>query len=317
VTLDALIDGYLARLATEVGVSRHTHAAYGDDLARFAAFAAQEFGVTSADRVSRELVLGFQAAEAKRGIGARSQARRLSSLRGLLRFAVEEGVLAESPIAGLRQPKLPRRLPATLSERDVEQLLTASEATRTPLRDRALLEVLYGAGLRVSELVGLTLDRVHFAERMIRVRGKGDKERLVPIGRPAKVALDRYIEQERPRLLRQQRRTEVFLSPRGGRLTRQAIFELLRRLAARAGLEVPTSPHGLRHAFATHLVERGADLRVVQALLGHENISTTEIYTHVSRTQLRRVHAMHHPRERAARSAERRTAPPGEARSRT
>src|SRR4030095_506190 len=143
------------------------------------------------------------------------------------------------------------------------------------------------------------------------------KERLVPIGRPTKAALDRYIEQERPRLARQERRTEVFLSPRGGRLTRQAIFELLRRLAARAGLEVPASPHGLRHAFATHLVERGADLRVVQALLGHENISTTEVYTHVSRTPLRRVHAIHPPRERAARSAERRTAPAGEERSRT
>jgi integrase/recombinase XerD len=305
VNLDALIDAYLARLATEVGVSRHTHSAYADDLARFAAFAAREFGVTTAERVSRELVLGFQAAEAERGIGARSQARRLSSLRGMLRFAVDEGVLAESPIAALRQPKLPRRLPTTLSERDVEQLLGAADASPTPLRDRALLEVLYGAGLRVTELVTLTLDRVHLGERTIRVQGKGDKERLVPIGKPARSALERYLAHERPRLARERKRAEVFLSPRGSRLTRQAVFALVRRLAARAGVEVPPSPHGLRHAFATHLVERGADLRVVQALLGHEQISTTEIYTHVSRAQLRRVHGLHHPRERAARSRER------------
>jgi integrase/recombinase XerD len=305
VTLDQLIDAYLARLATEVGVSKHTQAAYADDLARFSAFAAREFGLTAADRVSRELVLGFQAAEAERGIGARSQARRLSSLRGMLRFAVEEGILADNPIAGLRQPKLPRRLPATLSERDVEGILAASDASPTPLRDRALLEVLYGAGLRVTELVSLALDRVHLSERVIRVRGKGDKERLVPIGRSARTALERYLAHERPRLAGERRRSEVFLSPRGTRLTRQAVFALVRRLAARAGVEDPPSPHGLRHAFATHLVERGADLRVVQALLGHEHISTTEIYTHVSRAQLRRVYDLHHPRERAARSRRR------------
>jgi integrase/recombinase XerD len=303
VTLDTVIDRYLARLATEVGVSKHTHAAYGDDLARFAAFAAREFGVNAAERVSRELVLSFQAAEAERGIGARSQARRLSALRGLLRFAVDEGLLAESPIAGLRQPKLPRRLPRTLSVRDVERILAVADATPTPMRDRALLEVLYGAGLRVSELVTLAVDRVHLGERLIRVRGKGDKERLVPIGRAAKTALERYLAHERPRLVGERRRSEVFLSPRGSGLTRQAVFALVRRVAARAGVEAPPSPHGLRHAFATHLVERGADLRVVQALLGHEHISTTEVYTHVSRAQLRRVHGAHHPRERAARSA--------------
>jgi integrase/recombinase XerD len=308
VTLDRLIDGYLARLATEVGLSRHTRAAYADDLARFAAFAAGEFAITAVDQVSRELVIGFQAAEAQRGIGARSQARRLSALRGLLRFAVDEGVLAESPIAGLRQPKIPRRLPTTLSERDVELLLSAGDASPTPLRDRALLEVLYGAGLRVTELVTLTLDRVHLGEQMIRVQGKGDKERLVPIGRAARAAIERYLTHERPRLLRRGKRTEVFLSPRGHGLTRQAIFALVRRLASRAGVEVPPSPHGLRHAFATHLVERGADLRIVQALLGHEHISTTEIYTHVSRGQLRRVHGLHHPRERAARATRRSTA---------
>lgn len=302
-SIDGLIDSYLARLRTEVGVSPLTYAAYADDLARFAGFAAGTFGVTEAARVGRELVLAFQAAEAERGIGARSQARRLSALRGLFRFAVEEGLIPESPVANLRQPKLPRRLPTTLSEAEIERLLDAADRGPLPLRDRALLEVLYGAGLRVSELIGLTLDRLHLGEREIRVVGKGDKERLVPLGRPAKAALERYIEGERPRLSRDRRRTEVFLSTRGTRLTRQAVFALVRRLAGRAGLEVDLSPHGLRHAFATHLVERGADLRVVQTLLGHQDISTTEVYTHVSRAHLQRVHAEHHPRQRAKAAA--------------
>jgi integrase/recombinase XerD len=297
VSLDALIDAYLARLRTEVGVSAHTYAAYADDLARFAAFASREFGVDAPERVSRELVLGFQAAEAERGIGARSQARRLSALRGLFRFAVAEKQVPENPLATLRQPKQPRRLPSALSEREVERLLDAAERSPTPLRDRALIEVLYGGGLRVSELTGLTLDRLHLKEQLIRVRGKGDKERLVPIGKPGRASVERYLADERPRLLRGERRNEVFVSTRGTRLTRQTVFALVRRLARRAGLEQRPSPHGLRHAFATHLVERGADLRVVQALLGHEQIATTEVYTHVSRAQLRKVYSANHPRE--------------------
>ena len=297
-TLDQLADLHLVRLRGEIGVSPHTASAYADDFARFARFAADEFGVTDPARVSRELVLCFQAAEAERGIGARTQARRLSALRGLFRFAVAEGIVAETPLAELRQPRQPRRLPSTPTERQVARLLEAADATPTPFRDRALLEVLYGAGLRVTEATGLTLDRVFLRDRAVRVVGKGDRERLVPIGRPAVRALERYIEAERPRLAGAGRRREVFLSPRGTPLTRQGVFLLVRRLADRAGFEVPLSPHGLRHAFATHLVERGADLRVVQTLLGHASISTTEVYTHLSRSHLSRVHAEHHPRAR-------------------
>jgi integrase/recombinase XerD len=300
VQLDALIDRFLARLRGEVGVSPNTYAAYAADLARFAAFARARFSVTDASRVSRELVLAFQAAEAERGIGPRSQARRLSALRGLFRFAVGDGIAADNPVADVRQPRLPRRLPATLVEGDVPRLLAAAAQSATPLRDVALLEVLYGAGLRVSEAIALRTDTVFLDERAVRVLGKGDKERVVPLGRPACRALAAYLEHERPRLAGTRRAREVFLSPRGARLTRQAVFALVRRLAARAGVEVTLSPHGLRHAFATHLVERGADLRVVQTLLGHANIATTEIYTHLSRAHLRRVHAAHHPRERAA-----------------
>ncbi|MBU6282310.1 tyrosine recombinase [bacterium] len=309
-TIDQLVDRHLARLRGEVGVSPHTAGAYGDDLARFARFAADSFGVTLASRISRELVLAFQAAEAARGIGARSQARRLSALRGLCRFAVAEGVLPENPLADLRQPRQPRRLPGTLGGGEVERLLAASDGGPTPLRDRALFEMLYGAGVRVSEAIGLTVDLFLSRERAIRVRGKGDKERIVPLGRPACAALVRYIEAERPRLLRDSRRREVFLSMRGTRLTRQAVFALVRRVASRAGLDAPLSPHGLRHAFATHLVERGADLRVVQTLLGHASIATTEVYTHVSRAHLSRIHAAHHPRERGRRAASARRRPP-------
>lgn len=300
-TIDELVDRHLARLRGEVGVSPHTAAAYGDDLARFARFAADSFGMSDAGRLSREIVLAFQAAEAERGIGARTQARRLSALRGLCRFAVAEGVIAENPLADLRQPRQPRRLPRTLGGGEVERLLAASDGGPTPLRDRALFELLYGAGVRVSEAIGLTVDLFLARERAVRVRGKGDKERIVPLGRPACAALARYLDAERPRLLRDPRRREVFLSTRGTRLTRQAVFALVRRVAARAGLDVVLSPHGLRHAFATHLVERGADLRVVQTLLGHASIATTEVYTHVSRAHLSRIHAAHHPRERAPR----------------
>lgn len=297
--LDQLIDRHLTRLRAEVGVSPHTQKAYADDLARFAKFAQEEFSISAAERVGRELVLCFQAAESERGVGARTQARRLSALRGLFRFAIAEGVVEESPLADLKQPRQRRRLPSTLSEKDAERLLDAADRTKTPMRDRALLEVLYGSGLRVSEALGLTLDRIHLEEGAVRVVGKGDKERVVPLGGPAKKALTRYIESERPRLARAGPRHEVFLSPRGNKLSRQAIFALVRRLAEAAGLDSAPSPHGLRHAFATHLVERGADLRAVQSLLGHASISTTEVYTHVSRAHLREVHGEHHPRERA------------------
>jgi integrase/recombinase XerD len=312
VALDELIDRFLARLRGEVGVSPHTYAAYADDLARFTAFASTKFRITDARRVTREVVLAFQAAEAERGIGARSQARRLSTLRGLFRFALEEKILPDNPVADLRQPRLPRRLPTTLGESDVPRLLEVAAATPTPLRDLALLEVLYGAGLRVSEAITLRIDAVFLEERALRVLGKGDKERVVPLGRPACAALAQYLEHERPRLVTSRRCQEVFASPRGRKLTRQAVFALIRRLADRAGIDVTLSPHGLRHAFATHLVERGADLRVVQTLLGHANISTTEIYTHLSRAHLRQVHAAHHPRERAAARVKRRTTEDGE-----
>ena len=298
-TLEEAVSRHLAWLRTERGVSPHTVAAYSTDYARFARFAAEEFGVEDLDRVSRELVIAFQQRQADEGIGPRTQARRHSALRGLFRHGTEERWLEENPVADLRRPRQPRKLPRVLSAADVEAMLEAAVRTGTPLRDLALLEVLYGAGLRVGEATSMTLDRVLLRERAVRVVGKGDRERIVPLGKPACLALERYLESERPKLLVRGRTDAVFLSPRGGALTRQAIFALIRRLAERAGLRQTPSPHDLRHAFATHLVERGADLRAVQSLLGHASISTTEVYTHVSRSHLNRMHEAHHPRERA------------------
>ncbi len=299
-TLEDAVARHLAFLRAEKGVSPHTISAYSTDFSRFLAFASETYGIEDLDRVSRELMISFQQAEANRGVGARTQARRLSSLRGLFRHAFEEKWLAENPLADLRQPRQPRKLPRVLSAEDVELMLEVCARTPTPFRDLAILEVLYGGGLRVSEMISLTLDRLHLSQKALRVVGKGDRERMVPLGKPACQALTRYLEAERPGLLRKGRRDQVFLSPRGSGLSRQAVFALIRRIAARAGIEQTPSPHDLRHAFATHLVEHGADLRAVQTLLGHANISTTEVYTHVSRSHLSRMHEAHHPRERAS-----------------
>ncbi len=298
---EALVDRWLSRLALEVGAAPRTREAYAGDLRTFGAFLVAQMGdKVEIERIGRETVLGFQAWEASRGIGARTQARRLSTLRGLWRFGQAEGVLHDDPLAEIRQPRLPRRLPGVLAPAQVEGLIEACAQSPTPQRDRALLEVLYGSGLRVSEAVDLRLDQLYLRERALRVRGKGEKERLVPLGRAARGALAVYLDGERARFVRTGRVDRVFVSARGHGLTRQAVFALVRRLAARAGIEPAPSPHGLRHAFATHLVEGGADLRAVQTLLGHANIATTEVYTHLSRAHLARVHEAHHPRDRKA-----------------
>jgi integrase/recombinase XerD len=295
VALVELIDRFLARLRGEVGVSPHTYAAYAADLARFATFARARFAIEDARRVSREVVLAFQAAEAERGVGARSQARRLSTLRGMFRFAVEERILPDSPVADLRQPRLPRRLPGTLAEGEVPRLLEAAAASPTPLRDQALLEVLYGAGLRVTEAVSLRLDAVFLGERAMRVLGKGDKERVVPLGRRAIARVKGYLDGARPTLLRGRVSRHLFVTRRARPFTRMGFWKLLRRWALAAGIR-PLSPHKVRHSFATHLLERGADLRAIQMMLGHADLSTTQIYTHVLEQRMRSVYDRFHPR---------------------
>ena len=224
-------------------------------------------------------------------------ARLLSSLRRFYGYLVREDKIKNDPTALIDSPKLGRPLPKSLTEEQVEKLLQAPDiSTPLGLRDRAMFETLYATGLRVSELVGLTLSQVSLTQGVVRVIGKGDKERLVPMGEEAISWISRYLAEGRPRLLRRQSTDALFITARGGPMTRQALWHNLKRLARIGGIQIVLSPHTLRHAFATHLLNHGADLRVVQMLLGHADLSTTQIYTHVAQARLKTLHEMHHPR---------------------
>lgn len=298
--LELAVDDYLQHLTVERGLARNTLAAYGADLGRFCAFAADQ-GRTGVDEVDPPLVLAYASAQAREGQSARSQARRLVALRGLFRYLRREGVVAQDPMQAVTLPRFAARLPELLSRAEVEALL-AAPGTDTPggLRDTALLELMYATGCRVSEALDLCIDRLRLDEALVRLTGKGNKERLVPLGVPAQQALVAWLEQGRPALLakakRQPREQWVFLNQRGGRLSRQGMWQRLRQHAEAAGIDRAISPHKLRHSFATHLLEGGADLRSVQALLGHADISTTQIYTHVSERHVREAYDRHHPR---------------------
>ena len=297
-SLDASLDAFLAHAAVERGLAPRTIEAYGRDLARFAAHLAGA-GVRAVGAVRREHVVGFARALAREGLSPRSRARALVATRRWLRHAGTGGG-ADDPLQGVPLPKSERTLPRVLRPDETEALVAAALPDGPlGLRDRAMLEMLYGAGLRVSELVSLPLSGVDRRAGWLRVRGKGRKERLVPLGEPALEALDAYLAEARPLLARAAaRRSEaVFLSRRGSAMTRQNFFLRLRELARRAGIPSDrVSPHVLRHAFATDLLEGGADLRAVQTLLGHADLSTTQIYTHVSRARLRETVERRHPR---------------------
>jgi len=230
-------------------------------------------------------------------VGPRSQARALSAIRSFHRLLVAERLCTADPTENMGSPRPGRRLPGVLSGGEVERLLRAPDP-RTPAgrRDRAMLELLYATGLRVSELVTLSVNDLHLETRMVLARGKGSKERLVPVGAPAAEAVRLYLASARQALLRGRRTQDLFVTPRGARMTRQGFWKLIGRYARGAGIGKRISPHQLRHSFATHLLAGGADLRAVQAMLGHADIATTQIYTHVDRTQVRRLYDRHHPR---------------------
>ena len=291
----ALVERFLDALWMERGLSRNTLSAYRQDLLTLAAWlAGQGSGLLAAGRAELQ---GYLAHRHATGIQARSAARGLSSLRRFYRHQLREGVLHEDPTALIEAPKLGRPLPGTLSEEEVERLLQAPDPeTVVGLRDRAMLELLYATGLRVTELVELRLDQVSLAQGVVRVLGKGSKERLVPLGEEAMQWLQRYAEEARPALAAGRGTDVLFPSRRGSGMTRQAFWYRIRDCARRAGIRRHLSPHTLRHAFATHLLNHGADLRVVQMLLGHSDLSTTQIYTHVARERLKQLHARHHPR---------------------
>ena len=287
------IEAYLDAAWMERGLAENTLAAYRTDLCRFSRWMAERdgdlLGATRGD------VLEFLASLS--ASPARTIARRLSSLRRFYQYLMRQARISEDPCARVEAPRTGRGLPGALSERQVEGLLEAPDvATREGLRDRAMLELLYASGLRVSELVNLSVEQVNRQQGVVRVVGKGGKERLIPTGESALDWLERYLRDARPELLRGRDDAALFISRRGGAISRQAFWYAIKRYGVVAGIGKPISPHSLRHAFATHLLNHGADLRVVQLLLGHSDISTTQIYTHVARERLKQLHASHHPR---------------------
>ncbi|CDF82459.1 site-specific tyrosine recombinase XerD [Pseudomonas sp. QL9] len=290
-----LIDRFLDALWLEKGLSDNTRAAYGSDLALFNGWL-DERGV-KLEAAGRDLILDHLAWRLAEGYKARSTARFLSGLRGFYRYCLREALIAEDPTLLVELPQLGKPLPKSLSEADVEALLAAPE-TEDPLglRDRAMLEVLYACGLRVSELVGLTLEQLNLRQGVVRVLGKGSKERLVPLGEEAILWIERYMRNARGDLLGGRPSDVLFPSLRGEQMTRQTFWHRIKHHAKVAGIGKSLSPHTLRHAFATHLLNHGADLRVVQMLLGHSDLSTTQIYTHIARARLQELHAQHHPR---------------------
>ena len=294
--LDAAIDAFLDYIKVERALSPHTVAAYARDLAQFAA-ACAERGIDTIEAIDSQVVLDHLIALSSAKLSVRTQARKLVAMRGLFRYLRREELMTADPTAAVELPRYGRKLPDVLTVEEVEALLAAPDTAR-PLgrRDAAMLELLYATGLRVSELVTLQPDQLGLSQGLVRVIGKGGKERLVPLGEEAIRWLQRFIGEARGELLAGQPSEALFPTRRGAAMTRQAFWYRIKKHAQTAGIRQSLSPHTLRHAFATHLVNHGADLRVVQLLLGHSSLSTTQIYTHVARERLQTLHARHHPR---------------------
>ena len=290
------IDAFCDALWLEDGLAKATLDSYRSDLGRLALWLAEHQYEALLD--ARESTLTGFIAHLARNTRATSQARYLATLRRFYRWQVGRGRLVADPTLKLANPSLPSRLPKVMSEKQVEALLDAPDLdTPLGLRDRAMLETIYATGLRVSELVNLKLHEVALNDGVLRALGKGSKERLVPLGQLAIDWIQRYLDESRPEILNGQQTDDLFVTARGAAMTRQAFWQLIKRYALLAGIDpAKLSPHVLRHAFATHLLNHGADLRVVQLLLGHADISTTQIYTHVARERLKSLHAVHHPR---------------------
>jgi integrase/recombinase XerD len=288
-----LIDQFLDAVWVEQGLSENTLSAYGSDLRIFAKWLA---GKPMLEVDGGDLSM-FLASRYKEGIGDRSSARILSSLRRFYGYYIRENSIKVDPTALIESPHIGQPLPMSLSEKDVELLLDAPEVTHAlGFRDRAMLEMLYATGLRVSELVNLKFEQISFRQGVVRIIGKGNKERLVPVGEEAMSWLEDYMSQARKTILGERQCDYLFVTNRADSMTRQAFWHIIKRHAKKAGINKELSPHTLRHAFATHLLNHGADLRVVQLLLGHSDLSTTQIYTHIARERLKELHSKFHPR---------------------
>lgn len=289
-----ILDTFIDQLWLEDGLARNTLESYRRDLAQLAEWLEKRNALLlTASQTDLESYLAFKSPQSK----PRSIGRLIASMRRFYRYWLRKGKVNADPTLQLDSPKLPRSLPKSLTEDDVVALLKAPDENQPlGLRDRAMLETLYATGLRVSELVNLKVSEVSVYDSVLRVTGKGDKTRLVPLGEEAVDWIQRYIDEARPQILNGQLDNSLFVTQRGSAMTRQSFWYIIKRYALIGGVRKPMSPHTLRHAFATHLLNHGADLRVVQMLLGHADISTTQIYTHVARERLKQLHAKHHPR---------------------
>ncbi len=294
VGFDGALDDYIQHLRVERGLSQHTVDGYARDLARFGDRLEDE-NIALA-KIDEGTVAGYLVSLSQKGLSARTQARALSAIRGFFRFLVQEGWHSRDPTELLEGPRLLRRLPDVLNRDEVLRLLqTPSGDKPNRVRDRAMLHTMYAAGLRVTELVDLDLGDVNLAEGFVSALGKGNKRRIVPIGEHARVAMAQYLSEVRPKWARPASRA-CFVTARGKAMTRQGFWRIVKKYARAAGISKDISPHKLRHSFATHLLAGGADLRSVQTMLGHADISTTQIYTHVTGDHLRKMHERYHPR---------------------
>lgn len=295
--MQGAIDQFILYLATERGLSDNYQLSTRQSLEAFAEWAKKEYRVTDPGAVTIDHLTGFLAERKRDGLAASSLRLIVIALKIWFRFLTARKIIGEDVAERLDSPRLERYLPETLNEPGVQQLLESIDPLQ-PLgrRDRAMLELLYASGLRVSELTNARLEALHLDEGVIRVTGKGNKTRLVPVGRVAREAIREYLDQERPKLVGKKTGSHVFLNIRGGKLTTQRIWQIVKERAKLAGIDTNVYPHLLRHSFATHLLGNGADLRVIQELLGHADIATTQIYTHVDQKRLRQVHRQFHPR---------------------
>lgn len=294
--MDELIEAFLEYLSVERGFSRNTISSYRLDLRTYCSFLKGR-GVDSFSRVTRNDISDFMLAQKDKGISANSISRRLAAIKTFHKFLVRERILKTDPGSLVDSPRLWKKIPETLSAQEVDALLgQPSLRTTQGVRDKAILETFYATGMRVSEITNLRRDNVNLEVGFLRCIGKGNKERVIPLGRKAMISIQRYLQTARPRLLKNKESGLLFVSRLGRAISRQSLWKIIKKYARQARIKKPIRPHILRHSFATHLLERGADLRSVQEMLGHANISTTQIYTHINKERLKAIHKMFHPR---------------------
>ena len=294
--MDQFLDSFLAYITVEKGLSKNTLESYGRDVRKFLTFL-EEGHIETVHEIKYENILDFLSSFKKQGFSDTTTVRTIVSIKQFFKYLLLEKIIKEDPTSQIHTPKMKKSIPGVISLEDVEKVLASpDENTPEGLRDLAMLEVLYATGIRVSELINLKLNEVNFEMGFVIVYGKGSKERIVPMGEEAQEKLKTYMEHSRSTLLKQKDCKELFVTRRGKGMTRQGFWKLIKNYALKANITKPISPHTLRHSFATHLLERGADLRTIQIMLGHSDISTTQIYTHVENERLKEIHKKYHPR---------------------